>query len=143
MYLKFKKLHYDAILPTRGNEDDVGLDLYNLDDIHIPALDRRTLRTGLAVQLPKSYAGYIQSRSGLAHKFGIHVLNSPGLIDPGYRGELKVILHNTSDREVLIKMGARIAQLVVVPVETPEPVIVDELDETDRGDAGIGSTGGF
>jgi dUTP pyrophosphatase len=140
-HLKLKKLNDRAIFPTKAKEDDIGLDLYNYISFKIPSNERRVIGTGIAIQIPKSYAGFVQSRSGLSSRFGISVLNSPGLIDPGYRGEVKVILQNHSDRDFEFEAGSRIAQLVIIPVVVPELIEVSELENSARGEAGLGSTG--
>ena len=121
---------------------DAGLDLCALEPLTIPAGERAKVRTGLAIELPAGHAGLVLPRSGLAARHGIALVNAPGLIDEGYRGELQVLLLNT-DREATFTLGAgdRIAQLVVVPVVAAEPLEVAELAPAARGDAGFGSTG--
>lgn len=141
MRLKFKKLNEDAKLPTRANPTDAGLDLYNLNDIHIYPRTRELIPTGLAVEIPFEFCGFVQPRSGLAVKKGLTVLNTPGLIDSGYRGEIKVLLYNSSDEGVSLSKFSRIAQLVIIKVPFTTAYPVEELDESDRGTSGFGSTG--
>lgn len=129
-------------MPRPARDGDAGFDLASVEGVVIPPGERRTVATGLAVAIPPGHAGLVQPRSGLAMRHGITVLNSPGLIDPGYRGELRVVLLNT-DREqpFAIQPGDRIAQLIVVALAGLSPVEVSELDETARGAAGFGSSG--
>ena len=139
--LLFKKLNPEAQTPVRQHPDDAGLDLFSVEDTVIPAQGRTVVGTGISVAIPKGYAGFIQPRSGLAAKRGITVLNTPGLIDSGYRGELLVILYNTNLYNYAeIGKGDRIAQLVILPVAFPELVEVSELEKSDRGEGGLGST---
>ena len=131
----------DAIVPTRAYEGDAGLDLAASERVELAPGARAVVGTGIAVAIPEGHAGFIQPRSGLAARHGISVVNSPGLVDAGYRGELRVVLLNT-DREqtFVVEPGMRIAQLVVLPVATPRPVEVDELPESERGEKGFGSS---
>lgn len=134
--LKIKLLHKDAKVPTRANETDAGLDLYAFAEFggRIPAGQRETVGTGIAIAIPTGYVGRILPRSGLAAKQGMHVM--AGVIDSSYRGEIKVVLLNTSNNEFgyfSFSNGDRIAQLVIQKVELWNPVIVEELDETGRG----------
>jgi len=139
--LQLKRLHGEAVLPSRAYEDDAGLDLTACERIEIGPGERAVVSTGLAVAIPPGHAGLVLPRSGLAVKHGIGVVNSPGLIDAGYRGELKVVLLNTDrDESFVAEPGMRIAQLVVVPVALPEPVEVTELVDTERGERGFGSS---
>jgi dUTP pyrophosphatase len=139
--LPFRRLRRDAVLPTRAYQDDAGLDLAACDRHELGPGERAVVGTGLAVAVPEGHAGFVQPRSGLAAKHGITIVNAPGLIDSGYRGELMVILQNTDLREpFVVEPGMRIAQLVVVPVPTPKAVEVEELPETERGDRGHGSS---
>ena len=122
-------------------EGDAGLDLAACDRIEIRPGERALVSTGLAVAIPEGFAGFVQPRSGLAAEHGITVLNTPGLIDPGYRGEVRVILHNADARTpFVVEPGMRIAQLVVVPVAEIEPVEVEELPASERGVRGFGSS---
>ena len=136
-----KRLHDGATLPTRAYEHDAGLDLAACEKVELGPGERAAVGTGLAVAIPEGHAGFVQPRSGLAASHGITVLNTPGLVDAGYRGELKVVLLNTDRTEpFVVEPGMRIAQLVVVPVALPEPREVDELPDTERGEKGFGSS---
>jgi dUTP pyrophosphatase len=129
------------VVPERAYAGDAGLDLAACERIELAPGDRALVPTGLAVAIPEGYAGFVQPRSGLAVKHGISIVNTPGLIDSGYRGELQVALLNTDAREpFVIEPGMRIAQLVILPVPDVELVEVDELPTTDRGARGFGST---
>jgi dUTP pyrophosphatase len=140
--VKFKRLTEAAKLPTRGTEYAAGLDLYAAEEIFVPGQSRQIVTTGLLIELPFGHEGQVRSRSGLAAKNGIHVLNAPGTIDEDYRGELKVVLMNTSVNDFHVRIGDRIAQLVVAPVSYNPAVMVDELSPAPtRGDKGFGSTG--
>jgi len=139
--LPFKRLDAGATLPERAYDGDAGLDLAAAERVELAPGARAVVGTGLAVAIPDGHAGFVQPRSGLAAKHGIAVVNSPGLVDSGYRGELKVVLLNTDREETfVVEPGMRIAQLVVVPVATPRPVDVDVLPETERGERGFGSS---
>ena len=136
-----KRLHDGATVPTRAYEGDAGLDLAACERVELGPGERALVGTGLAVAIPDGHAGFVQPRSGLAARHGIAVLNSPGLVDAGYRGELKVALLNTDQAEpFVVEPGMRIAQLVVVPVATPDLVEVDELPVSERGEKGFGSS---
>lgn len=141
MTLNIQRLHADAILPTRAHENDAGLDLYAAVQVGIPVLGRNLVSTGIAVAIPPGHVGYITPRSGLAHSHGITVLNSPGTIDAGYTGEIKVNLVNHGQAPYVITPGQRVAQLVIHPIITPPVVEVTELTGTARGANGHGSTG--
>jgi dUTP pyrophosphatase len=136
-----RKLRDDAILPSRAYEGDAGLDLAACEEAILEPGARAVVGTGIAVEIPEGYAGFVQARSGLAAKHGIGVVNSPGLVDPGYRGELRVVLLNT-DRETAftVEPGMRIAQLVVLPVAAVELVETEELAVSERGSRGFGSS---
>ena len=139
--LPIQRLHADAVVPLRAYSGDAGLDLAACERVELGPGERATVGTGLAVAVPDGYAGYVQPRSGLAAKHGITIVNTPGLVDSGYRGELLVNLLNTDPREsFVVEPGMRIAQLVVVPVATPQSVEVPELPETERGEKGFGSS---
>lgn len=159
--IKVKKLHKDAIIPTRSNPTDSGLDLYSVEEVILEPGKHQMVSTGIAIELPESietrsndpstfedvftsiitFEAQIRPRSGLAAKHGITVLNTPGTVDQSYRGGIKVILLNTSDEVFIVERGMRIAQMVICPVILPRVVEVDELSDTDRGDGGFGSTG--
>ena len=142
MQLRFARLRENAVLPTRAHQGDAGLDLYAAQPAHLGPGERWSVPTGVAVEIPEGHAGLVLPRSGLARKHGIALANSPGLIDAGFRGELTVLLLNTDPAEVYrVEAGDRIAQLVVVAVQTPEPVEAEALVESARGDGGFGSSG--
>jgi dUTP pyrophosphatase len=139
--LLIKKLRQDAIVPTRAYEGDAGLDLAACERVELGPGERALVGTGLAVAIPEGHAGLVQPRSGLASRHGITIVNTPGLVDCGYRGELRVILLNTDASEpFVVEPGMRIAQLVVVAVPELEPVEVDELPASERGVRGFGSS---
>jgi dUTP pyrophosphatase len=142
MELKFQVLSDAATLPTRAHEGDAGLDLHSAQAAHIGPGERWQLATGLAVEIPQGHAGFVLPRSGLALRYGISLVNAPGLIDAGYRGEIGVLLQNNDPAEIFrVEPGDRIAQLVVLPIATLEPVVVEQLGETARGAGGFGSSG--
>lgn len=132
----------DLPLPKKAYEGDAGMDLLSAEDLLIDPGERALISTGIAIEIPPGYAGFVQPRSGLAIKHGIGVVNSPGLIDSNYRGEIKVILINM-DKEARykIKRADKIAQLVIKKVESPTFVVVDELNDSKRGKNGFGSSG--
>jgi dUTP pyrophosphatase len=139
--LSFRKLRDDAVVPSRAYDGDAGLDLASCERVLLEPGERATVGTGLAVAVPDGYAGFVQPRSGLASRHGITIVNAPGLVDSGYRGELRIVLLNTDAREAfVVEPGMRIAQLVVVPVASAEPVDVEELPESERGVRGFGSS---
>ena len=139
--LPLKRLRPEAVLPARAYDGDAGLDLAACERIELPPGARAVVGTGVAVAIPDGHAGFVQPRSGLAARNGIAVVNSPGLVDSGYRGELKVVLLNTDrDAPFVVEPGMRIAQLVVVPVVTPNPLEVEELPASERGERGFGSS---
>ncbi|HWI22988.1 MAG TPA: dUTP diphosphatase [Baekduia sp.] len=140
--MQIKRLDPRAIIPVRANEGDAGFDLAALDAVSIAPQQRAKVRTGLAIALPSGHAGLVLPRSGLALKHGIALVNAPGLIDEGYRGELQVLLLNTDAEETFeVLPGMRIAQLVVIAVATPALEEVAELGDSTRGHAGFGSSG--
>ena len=140
--LPFVLGHPDARLPTRAHADDAGLDLRSIERVEIPPGERRRVRTGLRMAIPAGHAGLVLPRSGLALRAGLTLLNSPGLIDAGYRGDVDVIAHNTDlHRPVQLAVGDRIAQLVLVRLADAEPTAVDELPASERGEGGFGSSG--
>ncbi len=142
MQLPVAKLTPNAILPTRAHEGDAGLDLYAAEEAHMGPGERWGVGTGIAVEIPAGHAGLVLPRSGLAREHGITLVNSPGLIDSGYRGEVRVLLLNTDPAEtVKIEVGARIAQLVLTPIAIAEPAETTTLTESARGDGGFGSSG--
>jgi dUTP pyrophosphatase len=142
MTLRVRRLDARAQLPTRAYPGDAGLDLYALEEAVLQPGERASIRTGIAVEIPDGEAGLVLPRSGLAARHGIALVNAPGLIDAGYRGEIRVLLLNT-DRSAAFELspGDRIAQLVLVKVEAPEVEEVDELAMSERGAGGFGSSG--
>ena len=139
--LPIRRLRPDAVLPRRAYAGDAGLDLSACERAVLEPGARAVVGTGLAVAIPDGYAGFVQPRSGLAARAGISVVNSPGLVDAGYRGELRVVLLNTDREHVfVVEPGMRIAQLVVLPVPEVDPVEVEELPESERGVRGFGSS---
>jgi dUTP pyrophosphatase len=142
MTLKVRRLDARARLPSRAYPGDAGLDLYALEDGVLGPGERASIRTGVAVEIPDGQAGLVLPRSGLAAKHGIALVNAPGLIDSGYRGEVRVLLLNTdASASFEIAPGDRIAQLVLVRVETPAVVEVQDLALSERGAGGFGSSG--
>jgi dUTP pyrophosphatase len=139
--LQFRRLRDDAVVPVRAYEGDAGLDLAACERVELGPGERALVGTGLAVAIPQGHAGFVQPRSGLAAKNGVTIVNTPGLVDSGYRGELKVILLNTDEREpFVVEPGMRIAQLVVLELPDVDPVEVDELPASERGVRGFGSS---
>jgi dUTP diphosphatase len=139
--LLIQRLRADAVVPAQAYAGDAGLDLAACDRVEIGAGERALVGTGLAVAIPDGYAGFVQPRSGLAAEHGITVLNTPGLVDSGYRGEVRVILHNSdASTPFVVEPGMRIAQLVVVPLAEIEPIEVEELPASERGVRGFGSS---
>jgi dUTP pyrophosphatase len=139
--LPIQRLRPDAVVPRRAYGGDAGLDLASCAHVELAPGERALVPTGLAVAIPEGYAGFVQPRSGLAAKHGISIVNTPGLVDSGYRGELLVNLVNTDQREsFVVEPGMRIAQLVILPIPELELVEVDELPESERGVRGFGSS---
>ena len=139
--LPIQRLRDDAVVPTQAYPGDAGLDLSACDRVELGPGERAVVGTGLAVAIPEGHAGYVQPRSGLAADHGITILNAPGLIDAGYRGEVRVVLHNTDAKTpFLVEPGMRIAQLVVLPLADIEPTEVGELPASERGVRGFGSS---
>jgi dUTP pyrophosphatase len=139
--LPIRRLRDDAVLPSQAYAGDAGLDLAACERVELGPGERATVGTGLAVAIPEGYAGFVQPRSGLASRHGITIVNTPGLVDSGYRGELRVVLLNTDARETfVVEPGMRIAQLVVLAVPGVEAVEVEELPESERGVRGFGSS---
>jgi dUTP pyrophosphatase len=142
MSLRVRRLDERATLPTRAYPGDAGLDLYALEDAILDPGERSAIGTGIAIEIPAGRAGLVLPRSGLAARHGLALVNAPGLIDAGYRGEIQVLLLNT-DRHtpVTISAGDRIAQLVLIRIETPDVVEAEALAVSERGDGGFGSSG--
>ena len=140
MKINFKKLNSNAKTPFHAKYGDAGSDLFASESLNIPPHSQIAVPTGIATEIPYGYVGYINPRSSMAIK-GIGILNAPGTIDSGYRGEIKVILYNTTDENYVINVGDKIAQIVIHRFETIDFEQVDELSITDRGAGGFGSTG--
>ena len=141
MTLAFRRIHPDAVLPAYAHPSDAGMDVRSVEDVEIAPGSHSLVHTGLVMNLPPGYEAQVRPRSGLALKFGVTVLNTPGTIDSGYRGEVGVILANFGDAPFAVTKGDRIAQVVVAPVTQAEIVETDEVGVTDRGAGGFGSTG--
>ncbi|HEY5709611.1 MAG TPA: dUTP diphosphatase [Solirubrobacterales bacterium] len=142
MELPIAKLKPEAVLPTRAHPGDAGLDLFACEAAHIGPGERWSIGTGIAVEIPEGHAGLVLPRSGLAKKHGITLVNAPGLIDSGYRGEIRVLLLNTDPAETFrVEPGDRIAQFVITPIALAEPVEAEVLADSARGDGGFGSSG--
>lgn len=141
MTVRFRKVHPDAALPSYAHPSDAGMDVRSVEDLTIAPGRRALVHTGLVMLLPPMYEAQVRPRSGLALKSGITVLNTPGTIDSGYRGEVGVILVNLGDADFQVKKGDKIAQIVIAPVVQAQVVETTEVDETDRGVGGFGSTG--
>ena len=140
--LRVRRLDPDARLPTRAHVGDAGLDLHAVEAVTLEPGERASVGTGIAVEIPDGQAGLVLPRSGLAVRHGIALVNAPGLIDSGYRGEVRVLLLNTDRRESCrIAPGERIAQLVLVTIEVPKVAEVEELATSERGSGGFGSSG--
>ncbi|MCQ2368678.1 MAG: dUTP diphosphatase [Kiritimatiellae bacterium] len=142
MTLRFKRIHPDAVLPSYAHKSDAGMDIRSVEELTILPGKRALVHTGLVMILPPMYEAQVRPRSGLALKKGVTVLNTPGTIDAGYRGEVGVILINLGEEPFEIKKGDKIAQIVIASVTQPEEILeTEEIDETDRGEGGFGSTG--
>jgi dUTP pyrophosphatase len=138
-----RRLREDAVVPRQAYEGDAGLDLAACEELTLAPGERGTVPTGIAVEIPEGYAGFVQPRSGLAARHGIGIVNSPGLVDSGYRGEIRIVLINTDPSQPFtVEPGMRIAQLVVAPVASVRLVEVDELATSERGTRGFGSSAG-
>jgi len=142
MEIKFQILDESMPYPQYAHPGDAGLDLYSTIDTILKPFERKLIPTGIKIEIPEGYAGFVQPRSGLAIKHGISLVNTPGLIDSGYRGEVKAILINLDrEKDFSINRGDRICQLVIVKVEHANLIFQENLDKSDRGDNGFGSTG--
>ena len=141
MQLRVKRLSSSATLPVRAHPADAGLDLHSAVDLDIPPGETRLVGTGLALELPPGTEAQVRPRSGLALTYSVTVLNTPGTIDEGYRGEVGIILINHGQRVFEVRRGMKVAQLVVQPTLAVEIVAVDALSDTSRGERGFGSTG--
>lgn len=140
--IKFTKMALEAVTPSRGRIGDAGYDLSSLEDVVLQPFERKLIKTGISIELPPHYAALVIPRSGNAINKGLSLVNTPGLIDSNYRGELKVIAINLDPKEPIeIRQGDRIAQLIVIKVEDVAFEQVDKLSDTDRGSGGFGSSG--
>lgn len=141
MKLKFKKLHNEAIIPKKTRIGDAAFDISSIEDVVIKPNSKHLTKTGIAIEIEDGYCGLVLPRSGNAVNHGITIINTPGLIDSNYRGEIKVGLLNTSDKEFSVLKGDRIAQLLIVSVVDVEVDVVEALSESNRGSKGFGSSG--
>lgn len=139
MIVKILKIDSDAIIPNYANEDDAGLDLYSVEELIIKPNKRAAIRTGVKMEIPEGYVGLVWDKSGLALNDGIKTM--AGVIDSGYRGEIKIVLINLSNQDFEIKKGQKIAQMLIQKIEHPEIEIAEFLSESGRGEGGFGSTG--
>jgi dUTP pyrophosphatase len=138
---KVKKIHPDAKLPVYATGEESGADLFTVEEVTVPAGGRVLVHTGIVLELPQGHEAQVRSKSGLALKAGIQVLNSPGTVDEGYRGEIGVILYNTGEFDYVFEKGQKVAQLVVKPVYQSEFIEAEELSETERAEGGFGHNG--
>lgn len=141
MTVRFKRVHPDASLPAYAHPGDAGMDVRSVEDVELAPGSRALVHTGLVMSLPAGWEAQVRPRSGLALKHGVTVLNTPGTIDAGYRGEIGVILANMGDAAFSVRKGDRIAQIVIAPVTAAVIEEADAVDETVRGAGGFGSTG--
>ena len=139
--VKIKRIHDDALLPMQANPGDAGMDLYSIETAMIPSGEAKLIRTGLQMELPKGTEAQIRPRSGLALKHSVTVLNSPGTIDEGYRGEIGVIIINHGKETFIVEKSMRIAQMVIQTVPVVQLTEVNELSQSERGTSGFGSSG--
>tara|TARA_Y100001936_G_C15714183_1_gene477568 strand:+ start:146 stop:580 length:435 start_codon:yes stop_codon:yes gene_type:complete len=139
--IKIKRLNENAILPEKQHDSDAGYDLHSIEEIILRPNKIYKIRTGIAIQIPNHYAGLVLPRSGLSSKYGISLINTPGLIDSGYRGELLIPLINHSSNEYTINKTERVAQLILIEIPEVKIEVTSDLDESDRESKGFGSTG--
>ncbi len=139
IHLAIKKMSENAVLPSMGHVGDAGFDLYTTEAITVEPGERKQINTGLAMEIPEGYVGLIWEKSGLSHKAGLKTLG--GVIDSGYRGEVLIGIINLSDTAYRFEAGHKVAQMIIQKIERPEIVEVEELSQTNRGEAGFGSTG--
>lgn len=139
MKLKIQKINSEAIIPNYANEDDAGLDLHSAENFILKPGERRAIETGIKMEIPEGYVGLVWDKSGIAANNGIKTM--AGVIDSGYRGEIKIVLINLSNQDFEIKKGQKIAQMLIQKIEHPEIEIVEFLSKSDRGEGGFGSTG--
>jgi len=142
MVIGIQKLHPDAVVPSYAHHGDAGADLVSVESVHLEPGERTLVGTGISIAIPDGYVGLVHPRSGLAVKYGLGLVNSPGTIDAGYRGEIKICLINLdAHTPIHLPSGSRIAQLVIQKVELVSFELRDTLDDTSRGEGGFGSTG--
>ena len=139
MTIKIKKVCDEAILPKYAHPGDAGMDFFSNEEITLRAGERKLVSTGISMAIPEGYVGLLWDKSGIASKFGIKSM--AGVIDAGYRGEIRILLHNLSNEDFQIEKGMKVAQMLIQPVEQKQLVEVNDLEETARGDGGFGSTG--
>jgi dUTP pyrophosphatase len=139
MKLKIKKLHSEAVLPKYATKDDAAMDLFAIERVEVAPLERVQIGTGIAMEIPEGFVGLVWDKSGLSHKFGIKTLG--GVIDSGYRGEIKVGIINLGKEKYVFEKGHKVAQMIIQKKETPEIIEVTELSNSERGEGGFGSTG--
>lgn len=139
--VKIKRIHPDAKIPLQANTGDAGMDLYSIEQVEIPPGESSLIQTGLQIELPKGTEAQVRPRSGLALKHSITVLNTPGTIDEGYRGEIGVILINHGKETFVVEKSMRIAQMVIQLVPEVKLIEVKELSDTERGASGFGASG--
>ena len=137
--IKIKKLNENATLPKYAKPGDAGMDFYSNEEVILEPNQRKLISTGISMAIPEGYVGLFWDKSGIASKFGIKTM--AGVIDSGYRGEIKILLHNLSTEKFEVKKGMKIAQMLIQPVEQKQIIEVDLLDQTERGEGGFGSTG--
>ena len=140
--IKIKKLHSEAITPKYAHQGDAGMDIYSVEELIIPSKERGLVKTGLSFEIPEGYEIQVRPKSGLALNHGLTILNTPGTIDSGYRGEICVIIFNSSAKDYQVKKSEKIAQIVLKKVESMDIEEVNELSDSSRGQGGFGSTGG-
>jgi|SRR3989344_3437408 len=139
--IKIKKLHSEAITPKYAHQGDAGMDIYSVEELIIPSKERGLVKTGLSFEIPEGYEIQVRPKSGLALNHGLTILNTPGTIDSGYRGEICVIIFNSSAKDYQVKKSEKIAQIVLKKVESMDIEEVNELSDSSRGQGGFGSTG--
>ncbi|MEK7634352.1 MAG: dUTP diphosphatase [Patescibacteria group bacterium] len=139
MIIKIQKIDSEAIIPNYANKDDAGLDFYSVEDVALKPMERKAIRTGVKMEIPEGYVGLVWDKSGLAVNNGIKTM--AGVVDSGYRGEIKIVLINLSNQDFEIKKGQKIAQMLIQKIEHPQIETVSELNESQRGENGFGSTG--
>jgi len=139
--VKIKKIDGNAKVPSYAHEGDAGMDIYSNEDLMLKAGERSLISTGIAMEIPKGYVGLVWDKSGLATKYGIKT--KAGVVDSGYRGEVKIALINLGKEDFRIEKGMKIAQMLIQEVHSPKIIEVDELDDSSRGHGGFGSTGKY